>query len=50
MVLGLRAGYTVSPIKGDWTIDEIEVTGAPQTGITGPYIRFMIGGGGFGIQ
>jgi hypothetical protein len=48
MVLGLRAGYTFSPFKGDWTMDELKISGAPKLGITGPYIRLMIGGGGFG--
>jgi len=47
MMLGLRAGYTLSPVKGGWAVDELEVTGAPKMGITGPYIRLMIGGGGF---
>ena len=48
MVLGVRAGYTFSPFKGDWNMDDLEISGAPETGITGPYIRLMIGGGGFG--
>lgn len=46
LVLGLRAGYTLSPFKSDWTTDKIEISGAPETAITGPYIRLMIGGGG----
>ncbi|MFC1569197.1 hypothetical protein ACFL4L_03075 [bacterium] len=47
MMLGFRAGYTLAPFKGGWTMDDIEITGAPEIGITGPYIRLMIGGGGF---
>jgi len=46
MVLGFRAGYTLSPFKGDWGMDDLEISGAPKIGITGPYIRLMIGGGG----
>ena len=46
MTFGLRAGYTFSPFKGAWTMDELEIAGAPEMGITGPYIRLMIGGGG----
>jgi hypothetical protein len=48
MILGLRAGYTLSPFKGGWEMDEIEISGAPEIGITGPYIRLMIGGGEIG--
>lgn len=48
LIFGLRAGYTLSPFKGGWDMDEIEISGAPEIGITGPYIRLMIGGGGFG--
>ncbi len=48
MSLGLRVGYTLSPFKGSWKMDEIEISGAPEIGITGPYIRLMIGGGGIG--
>lgn len=48
LILGLRAGYTFSPFKGGWQMDEIEISDAPEIGITGPYIRLMIGGGGVG--
>lgn len=47
LVLGIRAGYTFTPVKGEWMMDELEISGAPKIGITGPYIRFIIGGGGF---
>ena len=48
MFFGIRAGYTISPAKGSWAMDEIEISGAPEIGMTGPYIRFMIGGGAIG--
>ena len=47
-VLGVRAGYTLSPFKSGCHMDEIEISGAPEMGMTGPYIRVMIGGGGIG--
>lgn len=47
LAFGLRAGYTLSPFKRGWEMDEIEISGAPEMGITGPFIRFMFGGGGF---
>ena len=47
-LLGLRGGYCFSPIQSDWTLGEIELSGAPETAITGPYIRLIIGGGGIG--
>ena len=47
LVFGLRAGYTLSPVKGDWNLDEVAISGGPDMGITGMYVRLMIGGGGF---
>ncbi|MBM4176006.1 MAG: hypothetical protein FJ213_07515 [Ignavibacteria bacterium] len=47
IAVGIRAGYIFAPLKGDWKMNEIEITGSPNLGITGPYIQFMIGGGGF---
>ncbi len=47
LVFGLRAGYTLSPLKRAWRMDELEISGAPDMGITGPFIRLMFGGGGF---
>jgi hypothetical protein len=46
--LGVRAGYTLSPFKSSWMMDDLEIAGAPETGITGPYVRVMFGGGGIG--
>lgn len=48
MLLGIRAGYTLSPFKSGWTLNDIDVEGSPEMGMSGPYVRFMIGGGGFG--
>jgi len=45
MFIGIRGGYMISPFRGDWMLDDIEITGAPDMGIKGPYIRIMIGGG-----
>ena len=47
LVFGIRAGYSLSPIKGDWKMDEIEISNAPNTGITGPFVRLIFGGGEF---
>ncbi len=46
LVFGLHIGYTFAPIKGNWEMDGIDISGGPEIGITGPYIRLMIGGGG----
>ncbi|MFQ5868629.1 MAG: hypothetical protein ACE5JC_01880 [Candidatus Zixiibacteriota bacterium] len=48
LVLGLRAGYTIAPTEGQWEAEGIQVSGGPDVGITGPYIRLMIGGGVIG--
>ena len=50
LVFGLRAGYNLSPFESGWEMDEIEISGAPEMGITGPFIRLMFGGGGFEKQ
>ena len=50
MLLGVRAGYTFAPFKSGWSMGDIEIAGAPETGITGPYVRVIIGGGGIGVE
>jgi len=46
LILGLRGGYIYDPYIGDWEIEEAEVSGGPDTGINGPYVRLMLGFGG----
>ena len=46
LVIGLRAGYTIALNKGDWILETIEISGGPDIGITGPYVRLLFGGGG----
>lgn len=46
-IFGIRTGYTLTPVQGDWHMEMTEVSGGPDLGITGPYLRIMIGGGGF---
>jgi len=48
IVLGFRVGYTYTPWKAGWWTDTISIEGGPKMGITGPYLRFMIGFGGKG--
>lgn len=48
IVLGFRAGYTYSPWHGEWWSDTISIEGGPETGMSGPYVRLMIGFGGKG--
>lgn len=48
IVLGFRAGYTYSPWHGEWWSDTIQIEGGPKVGMTGPYVRLMIGFGGKG--
>ncbi len=47
LVFGFRIGYRIALIKSDWGMEKIDIYGGPDIGITGPYICFMIGGGGF---
>lgn len=46
VLVGIRAGIIYTPIAGNWTMDENKVSGGPETGINGVYLRFLIGGGG----
>ena len=50
LVFGFRAGYTLSPFKSGWQLDEKEISDAPEMGITGPFIRMTFGGGGYNIR
>jgi len=43
ITIGLRLGYVFDPSKDDWTMDGLDLSDSPKTGITGPYIRFVIG-------
>lgn len=48
LVLGLRGGYVYSPFEADWKFEGETLPGGPDLGITGPYVRILIGGGGWG--
>ncbi|RMF62494.1 MAG: hypothetical protein D6743_12075 [Calditrichaeota bacterium] len=47
LVVGLRVGYVLAPVKGDWSLEGLDVGGGPDLGITGPYVRLLFGGGRF---
>jgi hypothetical protein len=44
--IGLRGGYLFAPFSSGWYMDEMSLTGDPDGGMTGPYLRLTIGGGG----
>lgn len=45
MLLGVTAGYTATPALGDWKIEEgNDVSGGPDAGIEGFYLRGSLGG------
>jgi len=44
LAIGFRAGYIFTPIRSDWEMDKVSVTGGPELGITGPYVSLIIGG------
>ncbi len=50
IAIGFRAGYVYTPFEGDWVMDTEKVGGGPQIGVTGPYVYFSVGGGGFGWE
>jgi len=45
--VGLRAGFVVAPVSGDWAFDEgDDLRGGPSASPSGPYLRIVVGGGG----
>lgn len=45
-LLGVRAGYILAPVKGDWQLDDRDIAGGPRFGMEGAYVRAMLGFGG----
>ncbi len=45
VVLGVRAGYLLTPLAGDWHLDEKKIRGGPEFDLGGPYVRALIGVG-----
>lgn len=45
-ILGIQVGYMLAPFTHDWMMDSTDISGGPDIGFNGPYVRFMIGGGG----
>ena len=45
-LLGVRAGYILAPVKGDWQLADGDITGGPRMGMEGAYVRAMLGFGG----
>ncbi|MDI6807605.1 MAG: hypothetical protein QME66_01315 [Candidatus Eisenbacteria bacterium] len=48
LAIGLQVGFTFAPNIGEWSLEERNIAGGPEIGITGPYVRLMFGGGGSG--
>jgi hypothetical protein len=42
--LGVRAGYQLSVTSSDWNLAKIDVPGGPDTGVSGFFLRFAVGG------
>jgi len=45
VVVGVRAGYTFSPVTSPWYLDTMRLAGSPDQGMEGAFVRVMIGGG-----
>lgn len=48
VLVGIRIGFTFTPVAGDWKMDDVKVSSGPETGLNGVYIKLLIGGGGIG--
>lgn len=46
LLVGVRLGYVVAPVRSDWELGSREVEGGPDADWTGPYLRISIGWGG----
>lgn len=44
--VGIRAGYTLQLSGNNWYLDEQILSDSPNSGMSGPYVRLTIGGGG----
>lgn len=44
-VIGLRAGYVFMPAQSDWMLGSTRVASGPDFGMTGPYVRVIVGRG-----
>jgi len=43
--LGLHVGYLTAPLATDWRMGNDMVTGGPDAGLNGPFVRLVIGRG-----
>lgn len=43
VVLGLRAGYILTPVARDWYLHEKKIRGGPEYDFSGPYVRLLLG-------
>ena len=46
LIIGIRGGYIFDPFTGDWKMEDADVSGGPDEGITGPFARIILGFGG----
>jgi opacity protein-like surface antigen len=47
LVIGIRIGWIFSPVRRDWQVNHTRVVDGPDSGISGPYLRFTVGLGGW---
>jgi hypothetical protein len=47
LMMGIRAGYLFSPWRFKWRVNHVAVPDGPNSGISGFYIRFVLGLGGY---
>jgi opacity protein-like surface antigen len=47
LIVGIRAGWMMSPVRRDWRVNGLRVHHGPDTAISGPYFRVIVGLGGW---
>jgi len=49
-LIGIKAGYILNVTDNDWNYHGNQLSNSPNSGLSGPYVRIVIGGGGIGIS
>jgi hypothetical protein len=47
LIIGLQGGYVLDPTDNTWYMNGNEVSNGPVMNMSGPYLRLLVGGGGF---
>jgi len=49
-IIGIKAGYVLNVSNNDWYYSGEQLNNSPNSGVSGPYLRIVFGGGGLSIS